>query len=261
MTTIRLLPLTALLTVGTLFGGATSALAEISVGEVLDAIREEHCISEYWVPRPLRPSEVWPVTVRIDGDVAYAWVERLETPRTRWTTFYAMAFKGGKTIITSRMGYNTEIMQDNFGYRESKTKVFGDDWSKHQFGVDVRAAGLERPFKCTRVFEPDSPTKLAMIDSIQKSVAVMLPFGRDADRLPERVRIAIGNFNVDDGHTYVVLRETNEVLGVLLDSGSAEGPIDRKYIVWEPSHPSEVPKIRSKVLATGIEREIRLDRK
>jgi hypothetical protein len=138
--------------------------------------------------------------------------------------------------------------------------VFGDDWSKHQFGVDVHTAELRLPLKCTRVFVPDTPAKLAMIDSIQRSVAKMLPFGRDADRLPERVRIAIANFNVGDGHTYVVIRETNEVLGILLDDGFAEGPIDRKYIVWEPSHPSEVPKIRSKVLATGIEREIRLSK-
>jgi hypothetical protein len=111
MTTIRLLPLTALLTVGTLFGGGTPVLAEISVSAVLDAIKEEHCIGEYWAPRPSRPSEVWPVTVRIDGDVAFAWVERLEKPKTQWATFYAVAFKGGKAIITSRMGYNTDIMR------------------------------------------------------------------------------------------------------------------------------------------------------
>ena len=255
MTTIRLLRMTAL-AVGVLFGGATSVFAEIDVPAVLDAIVEEHCIGEYWAPRPSHPSEVWPVTVRIDGDVAYAWVERLETPRTRWATFYAIAFKGGKAIVTSTMGYNTEIMQDNLGYRESRNRVFGEDWSKHEFGVDVHPAELNLPFKCARVFEPDTPAKLAMVDSIQKSVAKMLPFGRDAAHLPERMSIVIANFNVGDGHTYVVLRETNEVLGVLLNDGLADGPIDHKYIVWEPSHPSEVPKIRSKVLATGIEREI-----
>ena len=259
MTTTRFSPLTAVLVVGILFGGATPAFAEISVRAVLDAIKEEHCIGEYWVPRPSRPSDVWPVTVRIDGEVAYAWVERLEKPKTRWATFYAIAFKGGRAIVTSTMGYNTEIMRGNLGYEESKNKVFGEDWSKHAFGVDVHPAELKLPFRCTRVFEPDTPAKLAMIDSIQKSVARILPFGRDAARLPERVRIAIGNFNVGDGHTYVVVRETKEVLGILLDDGFAEAP-DRTYIVWEPSNASETPKIRGKVLATGIEREIRLSK-
>jgi hypothetical protein len=146
-------------------------------------------------------------------------------------------------------------MKDNPGYGESWNKVFGEDRAKHQFGVDVRAAELKLPFKCTRVFEPDTPAKLAMIDSIQKSVAWMLPFGRDAARLPQRVRIVIANFNVSDGHTYVVIRETNEVWGVLLDTG-LNAPIDGKYIVWEPSNASDLPKIRSKVMVTGIEREI-----
>ncbi len=107
---------------------------------------------------------MWPVTVRIDGDVAYAWVERLEKPKTRWATFYSIAFKGGKATVTSTMGYNTEIMQNNFGYSESRNKVFDDDWSKHPFGVDVRAAALKLPFKCERAFESDTPAKLATID-------------------------------------------------------------------------------------------------
>ena len=97
---------------------------------------------------------------------------------------------------------------------------------------DVRAAALKLPFKCERAFESDTPAKLATIDLIQKSVARILPFGRNAARLPERVRIVIANFNVGDGHTYVVVRETNELFGVVLDTGSADAPIDRTYIVW-----------------------------
>jgi hypothetical protein len=104
-----------------------------------------------------------------------------------------------------------------------------------------------------RTFEPDTPTKLAMIGAIQKSIARILPFSRYAARLPERVRIAIANFNVDDGHTYVVVRETNQLYGVLLDTGSADVPAGG-YLVWQES--SDVAKIRSKVIATGIEREI-----
>ncbi len=70
----------------------------------------------------------------------------------------------------------------------------------------------------------------------------------------------IANFNVGDGHTYVVVRETNELFGVVLDTGSANAPIDRTYIVWEPSHASEAPKIRRRVMETGIEREIRVSK-
>lgn len=256
MITIRLLPLTAFVVVGVLFGGAKPAFAEVNVRAVLDAIKEEHCIGEYWVPSPPRPPEPWPVTVRIDGDVAYAWVERLGKPKTRWATFYAFASKGGKITVTSRLGYNTEVMQANPGYLESRKKVFGEDWAKHAFGVDLRVAELKHPFECTRVFASDTPDKLAIVDAIERSVAKILPFGRHADRLPQRVRIVIANFNVDDGHTYVVIRETNEVLGIALYDGLETALSGSTYIVWEPSNASEAPKIMRKVLATGIEREI-----
>ena len=260
MTRSDLQKLIGLLGAGVLFGASTPALAGIEVPAVLDAIKEEHCIGEYWVPSPPGPPEVWPVAVRIDGDVAYAWVERLEKPKTRWATFYAFASKSGKTTVTSTLGYNVDLMQTNPGYLQSRNKVFGEDWAKHAFGVDVHMVELKLPFKCERIFEPDTPAKLAIVEAIRKSVAKTLAFDRDAGRLPEHVRIVIANFNADDGHTYVVVRETSEVFGVVLDNGLADAVADRKYIVWEPSNASEVPKIRRKVLATGIEREIQFDK-
>jgi len=226
MTKTRVLTLTALLAVGLLLSAAKPASAEIDVQAALDAIEDEHCIGEYWVPSPPRPSEVWPVTVRIDGDVAYAWIERLEKPKTRWVTFYTIAHKGEKAVMTTRFGYNADLMQANPGYLESQNKVFGEDWSKHAFGVDLHMVELKLPFKCVKVFEPDTPRKLAMIEAIQQSMARLLPFSRYAARLPERVRIVIANFNVDDGHTYVVVRETNQVYGVVLDTVSADIPVD-----------------------------------
>jgi hypothetical protein len=156
------------------------------------------------------------------------------------------------------MGYNAELMQANPGYLESRNKVFGEDWAKHAFGVHSRVGELRAPFDCTRVFAADTPDKLAIVEAIGRSVARILPFSRDAARLPKRVRIVIANFNVDDGKTYVVIRETNEVLGVSLYDGLETARSGSTYIVWEPGNASEAPKIRSKVLATGIEREIQV---
>jgi hypothetical protein len=239
--------LIALLGAAVLCGGPTPASAQIDVDAVLYAIKAEYCLSDYWVPNPSRAAETWPVSVRIDGNLGYAWVEQLRKPRTHWATFYEIALEGGKPTVTSRMGYNIEVMQESPGYRESRSKVFG---------VDVHAAELKVPFKCTRVFEPNTPAKLAMVDKIQRSVAKILPFGRHAERLPKRVTIVIANFNVDDGMTYVVIRETKEVLGVLLVSENA--PTDGSYIVWDTSNRHEWPQIRSRTMSTGIEREIQL---
>ena len=149
-------------------------------------------------------------------------------------------------------------MKESASFQESWGKVF-DDTSKHAFGSDVHIGELHLPIKCALVLESDTPVKRAMVDAVQRSMAISLTgFNKPAADYPARVRIAIANFNTDFAATYVLVRDTGEIFGVALNDPVGFPPENAEYVVFELFNPSDLPPIRRKITATGIEREIQL---
>jgi len=240
------------------FAEAKPALGEINLRAAIDAIQESRCHAEYWAdPRPSRPLSVLPVAVRSEGEVAYAWVEGLDGPE--WATFYVITRKGAKAVATSSSGYNKKLVQGSVGFQESWNQVFGADSSKHSFGGDFRIGELRVPFRCALVLGADTTVKREMVDAVQRTMTISLTqFNRTGANYPERVRIVIANFNTDFAATYVLVRETGELFGVLLNDPVESPPADAEYLVWQPYNPSDWPPIRRRIMSTGIKREIRV---
>ena len=183
-------------------------------------------------------------------------VDGLDGPE--WVTFYAITNKGTKAVVTSSWGYNKELMKQSPAFQQSWGRVF-DDNSKHAFGSDVRIGELPVPTICTLVLDADTAVKRAMVDAVQKSMTISLSlFNRTGANYPASVRIVIANFNTDFAGTYVLIRETGEIFGVVLEDPMEFSPADTEYVVWQPYNRSDLPPIRRKIMATGIEREIQL---
>jgi hypothetical protein len=200
---------------------------------------------------------VLPVAIRSEGQIAHALVEGLDGPDL--VTFYTITSKGTKAVVTSSFGYNKTLTKENSGFQESWGRVFDDD-SKHAFGTDVRMGELRIPMKCTLVLEDDTAVKREMVDAVRRTLAsILTQFNRaGATNYPDLIRVVIANFNIDFGATYVLVRETDEILGVTLNDPMEFPPAKAEYIVFELYNSSDLPPIRRKIMATGIEHEIRL---
>jgi hypothetical protein len=240
--------------------GPEPARGEIEVGGVIDAIQRDYCLDEYWgYPGPPQAPTRLPVAVRVEGDTAYVWVEGLRARPgvQRWAEFYAIASKDGKAAVAYTFGYNVETMQDNFDFKAKYDRVFGGGF---------KLAELLVPSECVVHFEPDTPLKLRMLDVIQRSVENQLTqFNKYAGaNYPDRVSIVIGNFNPDHSDTYVVVRETGEVLNVVLHGGT--DPFSSEYLEKGeyPSVPINadyaISWLRERVAPIGIERVIQVGR-
>lgn len=235
---------------------ATPALAEVQVTAAIEAIQEYRCGAEYWADtRPSPPSDLR-VAIRSEGQIARAVVEGLDGPD--WMTFYTIMSTGTKASVTSSWAYAKALMKESAGFQESWGSVF-DDGSKHAFGSDVRIGELHVPITCDLVLEADTAVKRAMVDAVQRSMTISLSlFNKTGANYPSRVRIVIANFNTDFAATYVLVRDTGEIFGVLLNDPMASPPGDAEYLVWQPYNRSDLPPIRRKIMATGIDGEIQL---
>jgi hypothetical protein len=201
--------------VSVVMGAAQPALAEVDLTAAIDAIREYRCGAEHWTDPIPSPPAVLRVAMRSEGQIARVVVEGLDGPN--WIMFYTITSKGTKAVVDSSWGYAKTLMKESASFQESWGKVF-DDTSKHAFGSDVHIGELHLPIKCALVLESDTPVKRAMVDAVQRSMAISLTgFNKPAADYPAWVRIAIANFNTDFAATYVLVRDTGEIFGVALN--------------------------------------------
>jgi hypothetical protein len=247
----------ALSVVGLILGEVKPALAEIHLTAAIDAIREYRCGAEYWTnPRPSPRPSALQVAIRSEGEIAYALVEGLDGRDL--VTFYTITSKGTKAIVTSSWGYDKTLAKESAPFQESWGRVF-DDGSKHALGGEFRLGQLHVPIKCALVLEADTAVKRAMLDAVQRSIAISLTlFNRTGANYPAHVRIVIANFNTDFTATYVLVRETGEIFGVGLNDPVEFPPAEAKYVVWQPYNSSDLPPLRRKIMTTGIDREIQI---
>jgi hypothetical protein len=214
MAASRFQMLTALFVAVVVSSSQEPAMAAVDTSAAINAIKKHYCRSGG--DRHDRPPSVLYVFVRTEGEKSYAWVEGLIVGpgSSRRASFYFIASKNGKSAVGYSLGYDMALSEQNLDYQEKRNFVFNDR-TRHGFSGDVQIGELHVPVKCPLPFEADTPLKRRMIDVIQKSVESKLNwFVKNlGDYYPERMTLAIENFDTDFQATYVVIRQTGQVFG------------------------------------------------
>ncbi len=78
-----------------------SALGNVDIAAVITALQRDLCFSTYWGGK-IPKQEIRPVALRIDGDVAYVWIEGLrwhfDVPRG--VSFFEVVNHKGRTAVS-----------------------------------------------------------------------------------------------------------------------------------------------------------------
>ncbi len=228
-----------------------SALGNVDIAAVITALQRDLCFSTYWGGK-IPKQEIRPVALRIDGDVAYVWIEGLrwhfDVPRG--VSFFEVVNHKGRTAVSQSQAHNLDYFK-GAEYENLKNIVFGGSFEQTQ---------LKTPTDCTRKFESDTPLKKQMLDVIEHSVALELTSFSTlpGKNYPRRLKIVIANFNDYDPETYILVPATGEVFSVGL-SPLADDALDRGSLVLQPLYrKAEIASMRGFITKIGIVREIEL---
>jgi hypothetical protein len=227
------------------------ALGSVDTAAVITAIQRDICFSTYWGGK-IPKQEIRPVALRIDGDIAYVWIENLrwhfDVPRG--VSFFQVMNHKGRTAVSYSQAHNLDYFKGD-EFDRLKNVVFGGPFEQTQ---------LKTPTDCTRKFEADTPLKKQMLDVIEHSVARELTSYNKllGEHYPDRLKIVIANFNDYDPETYILVPSTGAVfsagIGPLYDDD-----LDRGGLVLQPLYrKAEIASMRGYITKIGIEREIEL---
>jgi hypothetical protein len=240
------------------------AHAEIGKEAALDGLRRHKCFWAYWgwpIPGKEGPRKNLPVTLRIEADRTHVWVDGMRSgfhPARRTGSYFELIEKYGRPFVHNR----TRAMDlDNPNLAESVKR-----YKELVFAGPTEAARFsEPPDGCKRVFDPDSEVKQRMLRAIDRTIAYWI---WDLDKRglaehPEPQRIVVGNFNVADQHTYVLIRSTGDIWEVTLYAGGDRSKVAERlerygtFFAKDIRRKEHVRMLRPKILRVGLEREIR----
>jgi hypothetical protein len=239
------------------------AHAEIGKEAALDAIWRDSCFWAYWGGPHFDkggPRKNLPVTLRIEADRTHVWIEGMRgyPPGRRNVSYFELIEKYGRPFVyytASAMDLDNPYLVKSV--QRYKELVFA--------GPTETARFSEPPDGCKLVFDPDSDVKQRMLRAIDRTIAYWI-WGLDKRRLaehPEPQRIVVGNFNVTDRHTYVLVRSTGDIWDVTLHTSADRSKVAEElerylsYFAKTINRKEHVRMLRPKILRVGLEREIR----
>ena len=211
-----------------LFLAGPAAAADLTAGQVTEALKRHVCFSRVWWGDPYaRLGQTVTVDVRLAGNAAYAWSEDMRAvPRTpKWADSYVIVGRSAGPVVTQRSGYNIDLLRGEPAYERDRRRVYG--------GGQSQRLKVELPAVCEPKFDPETPLKAEMRAAIVASLTNAL---RTWGRRPPRgqARIMLADFNVDDPEAFALRQDTGEVLRISLlstDPTSYLGGPARRYAV------------------------------
>jgi hypothetical protein len=226
---------------------AAPAAAEITTIQAIDAIQRYACFDNYWGDGAVLGGRTLSMSIRKDGDRAFAWIEDFERspngPRT--ASFLEVFTYDGRTTIALHLQYH-------LGFAPADDELF-DRSRVFRNGVEV--VTLTAPSDCTPRFDPDTPLKERMLDSIRTAVAERLSdFNKNGiSNYSMRLGILMGNFNADYPRAFVLVAETGEIFGINFGSYY---PQPGEVYVYPIFRPYEIEALRPKIEMFGIPMQI-----
>jgi len=232
-------------------GPSKIGLGEIPGDAISIAISRYLCFAAHWEGLQFPRGKTVEMTVRNQGDWAYAWIDRTSVHGPSvLDSFFAVYDLRGAPLVAWSDGYNPDYPSEYS--KAARAKVFGE-------GAESRSLTL--PTDCTPKAADKSPSEREMLGHVERSVHDQL---RDFNRTlgpiyPSVVQIIIADFRWYYPRTYVYIPATAQVLWLGLFN--AESPTDDKYVkLGYPmsfARPSET--LIEKIRRQGTIREIRLD--
>ena len=226
------------------------ATAEITTNRAIEAIRLYACFSDYWEYKDgPAPGSTLSVSVRKDGDRAFAWIEDfVRSPIAARTASFLEVFTfDGRTTIARDQQYLVGLAPDD-DELFNRSKVFRNG---------VEAVSLTVYSDCTPHFDSDTPLKERMLDSVRAAVAETLSnFNKHGvSNYSRQPTIVVANFNVDYPTVFVLVRETGEVFGVQFGSYF---PQPDEVSVYPILQTYQIEALRPKIEMHGIPFQIDL---
>lgn len=240
---------------------ANVARATISSPAVKNAVARRVCFEGFWWGRKTFAfGQTVPIVVRDVGNKAYVWSERLSAvPHvTVWANFFSVFSSGRRVMVGESSGYNVDTLKKTALFKKRKALVFDGPHSTLMFRV---------PRNCVPTFERSSPRKRLMLKVIESSVIQELNvFRKHGDQnMPNRLRIIIANFNVDDPATEVLVPSARYVFYVALHMAS--NPFSNRFLRQgrfpvQPEYSKQaIAELAPKIEKYGIVRVIRLSQR
>ncbi|WP_296450695.1 hypothetical protein [Phenylobacterium sp.] len=231
-----------------------AAAADLTNRDVAEALKRHVCFSRVWWGDPYaRLGQTVHLDVRMDGRTAYAWSEDMRAvPRTpKWADSYVVVARAAGPVVTQRSGYNIDLLRGEPAFERDRRRVYG--------GRSERVR-LELPTACEPRFDPDTPQKAEMRQTLMGSLtnAVRTWGRRPAGGL---VRMTVANFNIDYPEAFALRQDTGEVLRVSLlsnDPASYAGGAGRQYAVTPAPRGPTALQLRRLILKYGRTEVIRV---
>ncbi|MBL8773063.1 MAG: hypothetical protein JNK30_16900 [Phenylobacterium sp.] len=235
-------------------GGAPAVAADLTTGQVAEALRRHVCFSRVWWGDPYaRLGQTVTVDVRLAGAMAYAWSEDMRAvPRTpKWADSYVLVGRSAGPVVTQRSGYNIDLLRGEPAYERDRRRVYGGRTERLR---------LELPAACGPRFDPETPLKAEMRAMI---VASLTNAVKTWGRRPAggQVRVTVADFNVDYPEAFALRQDTGEVLRLTLmsnDPFSYLGGAGRQYLVTPAPRGPVAIQLRRLILKHGRTQTIRI---
>lgn len=236
--------------------GASAAMAAVTTENAAQAIEQRICFEAFWWDRnTFQLGKTVPITLRKDGDIAYAWSTDLsKVPGvTQWANFFTVFSEGGRTVVGSSFGYNLDAMQRAPVVERNKAKVFGGR---------AETIYLHVPANCSPHFVENTPLKERMLKAVGASIMkeLVLLNKSGVDHYHGRIHIVVANFNPGYPEAQVYIPSANRAFHVALqDSSNPLGGVFLKqgeYPVRPEYNKSATKVMKAKIVKYGVDREI-----
>lgn len=237
------------------FTNAHSVLAVEQVESIKEALSRIFCYEMYWEGEDYKLDIPLAIETKIEDKKFYVWINDLKvTERSHIAGFYTGRIKDGKGAVILRYGHNLNITPLSYLYESHR------DYFKS--GTIIKDS-LTLPTDCTPKFNPMTPQKELMIKTILSTIKKQFEHHIKIGiaKYPKKLTLIIADFNIDYPETYVIVKETNDIYGMVLhkfsDYDSDEYEREGEYPSAPEFHLSEnkIEKIRKH----GIIRKIVLE--
>src|ERR1017187_7350629 len=101
------------------------AADEVSTTAAITAVQQRICYEAFWWDRDnFDFGTTLTMTLRNDGDMAYAWVDNLAHVRgaSEWASFFTIFTKDNMTAVAASYGYNLDVMRGKPDFEQKRSK-------------------------------------------------------------------------------------------------------------------------------------------
>ena len=189
--------------------GFVNSIDEGKIIAIKDAVSKWLCFDKYWCWGPYELGKILQITIKIDGDKFYVWIDDLYiSDKVRMVGYYEGRTKDGQTAVVLREAFDSNF-KSAYLY-STRNSIF--------IGGSVIKTNLSIPMDCTPHYDNTTKDKELMIATIVNTIKNRLNHpmhinGTDNDAKRE---IIIADFNVDYPWTSVFVESTNTVYDVTL---------------------------------------------